>query len=262
MDLDVRERTAVVTGGSSGIGLACVTRLLAEGANVVTCARDRERLDAAIAPLDAQYPAQLSWQTADVRTGQEVDDLINAGVKKFGAIDMIVNNAGQSLSSNFDSTTDADWMSEFQLKFFGVINVLRAARPWLTQSEVASVVNINAVLARQPNANLIATSATRAGLLNLSKSLSVDFSDDNIRVNSVCVGVIDTGQMRRRYRAAESELSFDQWYEQLSLNLGTNIPRLGRPEEVAAAVAFLLSPLSGYTTGAVLDVAGGIGRYV
>jgi 3-oxoacyl-[acyl-carrier protein] reductase len=122
------------------------------------------------------------------------------------------------------------------------------------------VVSIYAVLERQSNPNLMATNATRAGPLNLSKLLSPGFSDSDMRFNSACVGVIDTGQLHRRYRAAESELRFDQWCELLSHNLGTGIPRLGRPEEETPAVALLLSPLSGCTTREVLDVPVGEGH--
>ena len=262
MELGMRERVALVTGGSSGIGLACVELLLQEGARVVTCARDEARLESALRPLTAAYPGRLAWRVADVCEPEDVQRLVRFGESEFGQLDALVNNAGASRVSTFATTTDQDWRDEFGLKFGGVFNPLRAATDLLKQSDQAAVVNVNSVLARQPEPHLVATSAARAGLLNLSKSLAFELAEFNIRVNSVLVGLVDTGQWKRRYRASGSEQDFESWSHAIARDRGIALGRFGTAAEVAATIIFLTSSRSSYITGAAFDVAGGVNRYV
>lgn len=262
MDLGLTGRTAVVTGGSSGIGLACVELLLAEGANVVACGRDASRLAGALTPLAARHGDRLTWSVADVLDPEQVVSLVGLAEDTYGGVDLLVNNAGRSLMSTFRETSDEQWRDELDLKFFGVINPLRAAMASLTESEVGAVVNVNAVLARQPEGRLVATSAARAGLLNLSKSLAGELAADRIRVNSVCVGLIDTGQWKRRHDAADTTLDYDDWSAEIAADRGIVLGRFGRAPEVAAAIVFLLSEQASYITGTHIDVAGGVSRYV
>jgi NAD(P)-dependent dehydrogenase (short-subunit alcohol dehydrogenase family) len=161
-----------------------------------------------------------------------------------------------------DESTAQDWRDELELKFAGVLNPLDAARPYLAASEAASIVNINAVLAKQPEPRLITTSAARAGILNLSKSLSSELAADGIRVNSVCLGLVDTGQWTRRHAAAGSGTSYEDWQTELAADRGIALGRLGRAEEVAYAVVALLSPRASYITGTSIDVCGGVGRSI
>ncbi len=262
MNLGLGGRVVLVTGGSSGIGRACVELLLEEGANVATCGRDQDRLEQALRPLTQRYPGRVIWRQADVRVREEVDSLIEAVKGRFGVLDAIVNNAGASRTSTFETTSDQAWREELELKFFGVINPVRAGRCLLAESDQASIVNLNAVLARQPEQHLVATSAARAGLLNLSKSMATELAADGIRVNSVCVGLIDTGQWKRRYDDSHSELDFAAWSREIAADRGAVLGRFGTPDEVASSVVFLLSSRAAYTTGTVVEVAGGVSRYV
>lgn len=255
MDLGLADRTYVVTGGSSGVGLATVRALLDEGANVATCGRDADRLKR-IGTHDRLHTA-----TCDVRDAEAVRAFVTASAEAFGGrIDGLVNNAGQSRMKRLDDTTEDDWRDELELKFAGVLNPLQAARKHLGASDAASVVNVNAVLAKQPEPRLITTSAARAGILNLSKSLSQELAPEGIRVNSVCLGLVDTGQWTRRHAAADSGMSYEDWQAELAADRGVALGRLGRAEEVAYAIVALLSPRASYITGTSVDVCGGVGR--
>ncbi|MGP3771162.1 SDR family oxidoreductase [Streptomyces sp. SDT5-1] len=255
MDLGLADRTYVVTGGSSGVGLATVRALLDEGANVATCGRDADRLKR-IGTHDRLYTA-----TCDVRDADAVRGFVTASAQAFGGrVDGLVNNAGQSRMKRLDDTTEDDWRDELELKFAGVLNPLQAARKYLKASDAASVVNVNAVLAKQPEPRLITTSAARAGILNLSKSLSQELAPEGIRVNSVCLGLVDTGQWTRRHAAAGSGMSYEDWQAELAADRGVSLGRLGRAEEVAYAIVALLSPRASYITGTGIDVCGGVGR--
>ncbi|WP_019546954.1 SDR family oxidoreductase [Streptomyces sulphureus] len=261
MDLGLSGRRYLVTGGSSGVGLATVRALLAEGADVATCGRDAERLTRAARQL-ADEGGRLYTEVCDVRDEAAVQQFTQRAAEEFGGLDGLVNNAGSSRMKPFAEATPEDWRDELDLKFSGVLNPLNAALPLLRCSDAAAVVNINAVLAKQPETRLITTSAARAGILNLSKSLSRELASDGVRVNSVCLGLIDTGQWTRRYADSGSPLSYDEWQAELAADRGVALGRLGRAEEVAYAVVSLLSPRASYTTGTSLDVCGGVGRSV
>ncbi len=260
MDLDLEGRTYVVTGGSSGVGLATMALLLEEGAQVITCARDLPRLQAAVEPLPGAH--RVHAQSCDVRNPAAVAALISSGVDYFGGLDGLVNNAGGSRMVPRAEATLDDWRDELDLKFAGVLNTVDAALPWLRRSDAAAVVNINAVLARQPEIRLVTTSAARAGLLNLTKSLSLELAPEGVRVNTVSLGLVDTGQWRRRHEESGTAESFAEWEAQIAADRGIGLGRFGRAEEVAAMVVTLLSPRSSYVTGADLDVCGGVARYV
>lgn len=255
MDLGLADRAYLVTGGSSGVGLATVRALLDEGAHVATCGRDAARLDR-IGTHERLFTA-----VCDVRDADAVHRFVAASADAFGGrLDGLVHNAGQSRMKRLDETTAEDWRDELELKFAGVLNPLQAARDLLKRSDAASVVNVNAVLAKQPEPRLITTSAARAGILNLSKSLATELAPDGIRVNSVCLGLIDTGQWTRRHAAAGSGLSYEDWQAELAADRGIALGRLGRAEEVAYAVLALLAPRASYITGTGVDVCGGVGR--
>jgi NAD(P)-dependent dehydrogenase (short-subunit alcohol dehydrogenase family) len=263
MDLKLKDRVAVVTGGSSGIGLATVRLLLAEGARVVSCARKAEGLDQASAQLAAEgLPLdRLITQPCDVLDQGAVDALVARVRDSFGGADILVNNAGQARLSTFASTSDEDWEAELRLKFFSVIRPTRAFLPLLQASDAGAIVIVNSLLARQPEPHMVCTSAARAGVQNLAKSLSVEYAP-RVRVNAILLGTVNSGQWERRYqeRAAPGQ-SMQDWLAQQARERHIPLGRFGEAQEPAAAIAFLASPLAGFITGAALEVAGGVSRF-
>lgn len=260
MDMGIAGRTYLVTGAGSGVGLATTRMLLAEGANVAACARDEPRLRAAVEALPG--PGTAVPYRCDVLDETDVDDYVTAAAQQFGGIDGVVNNAGRSLLARWHETDDDQWRAEVELKLFSVLRPVRAAQPWLRNSPAGAVVNVNAVLARQPESRLAATSAARAALLNLSTTLSHELAPEGVRVNSVALGLVDTGQWRRRYENSDTQQDFATWSAELATDRGIALGRLGTAEEVAYPIVSLLSPHASYVTGATLDVGGGVARYV
>jgi NAD(P)-dependent dehydrogenase (short-subunit alcohol dehydrogenase family) len=259
MDLGLRDRVYIVTGGSSGIGLATSLMLLKEGARVAVCARDEDRLEKA---YDGQPRDRLLLQACDVLAPNRVADFVESAAMRFGAVDGVVNNAGTSLMSSALDATPRQWREQLDLKVLGMLHPIQAARPHLRGSDAAAVVNINAILARQPEARLAVSSAARAAALNLSAGLAEDLAADGIRVNSVLLGLIDTGQWRRRYEESDPGLTYEDWSAEIAADRGIRLRRFGRADEVAFPVLTLLSPHASYVTGATLDIGGGVSRYV
>ena len=264
LDFGLQGKVAVITGGTSGIGLETARMMLRAGARVAICGRGGDRLEEARNALEAEFGTDnLLAMTCDVLDIDQIGQFRDAVREVFGATDMLVNNAGRAGRGRFDETGDAAWREELDLKFFSIIHPTRAFLPLLEASDAGAIVCVNALLAQQPQPHMVATSAARAGVLNLAKSLAREFAPNGIRVNSILLGLIESGQWHRRYEFEAPEgLSRDEYFAGLAKRGNVPLGRMGKPEEPAAAIVFLASPLSSFTTGAVIDVSGGQAQYV
>ncbi len=260
MDLGLEGRKAVVTGGSKGLGRAIAGELAAEGCDVAICARDRAEVQQAGAELEQQGTTVFA-ETADVTDPEQVQRFIDEAAAALGGIDILVNNAGRAHPGTFETLTDEDWKADLDVKLFSMIRCSRAALPHLRARGGGRIININAVQARSPDPKFFATSTDRAACLAFTKTLSLELASDNILVNGINVGFVVTPQWKNIHQRRAPHLPEEEFFADLA---AAEVPlgRFGRPEEVAAAVAFLAGDRAAYITGASLDVAGGMGRYL
>jgi 3-oxoacyl-[acyl-carrier protein] reductase len=262
VDLGLAGRRAVVTGGSKGIGLAVARELAAEGAAVAICARHDDELASAAETITAEVPGATVWhRTADMTDPQQVQDFVAGAADALGGLDILVNNAGGAHPGNFETLTDDDWHADLDTKLFSQIRCFRAALPFLRASDAARVINVNAVYAKYPDPAFFATTVNRAACLNLNKALALEFGSEQILVNSVNIGFVVTPQWEN-IRSRRAPDSSPEEFQAALAHAEVPQGRFGTVDEVSGLVAFLAGSRSSYITGAVIDVAGGMGKYV
>ena len=264
MDLGLSGKVAAVTGGSSGIGLATARIFLEEGARVAICGRSEERLEAAERQLAEAHGAdRVLAVSCDVLEPARVAAFRDDVAERFGRADILIANAGQARRGGIADLGDDEWRAELDLKFFSVLHPARAFLAMLEAAAPSAIVCTNALLARRPEPWLAATSAARAGALNLAKTMSREFAPKGIRVNSILIGLVDSGQWNRRYEQGEGGgRSKREWFAELAAERGIPLGRLGETDEAARVIVFLASPAASYLTGETVEIAGGQGHHV
>lgn len=258
MDLQLTGKTAVVTGGSAGIGLACARALCAEGVRVLIVARHRARLARAEASLAAVAPpGEVASVSADLGRAAGVGQVVETARERWGRIDILVNSAGAARAGSFLAGADRDFQAAWNLKVLGTIRMVRAVCPLMIAQGGGRIVTIVGAAGRTPTATFLAGSTANAALLNFTRGLARDLAVHQVRINAISPGPTATERAVRlaRQTAAARNLSL----EEVRAETVNRIPlgRLVAPEEVADLALFLVSDRSASITGAEFLIDGG-----
>lgn len=263
MNVSLSGRTAVVTGGSLGIGRAIAAAFYQAGARVALIARRPEPLaeaEAAIAALAAPADARVAAWTCDVTQPDQIVATHDAIVATLGPVDILVNNAGQSAGGAFETITDAAWQADLDLKLFAAIRFTRLVWPGMQAQAWGRVINLLNVYAKTPDARTAPTSVSRAAGMALTKVLANEGAPRNILVNALLIGLIKSDQIRRQHAASGGERSLDEFIAATGARLPMG--RMGEAEEVANLALFLASEAGSYVTGCAINMDGGLSRVV
>lgn len=257
MDLGLKERVALVAASSRGLGKAIAQRLSQEDAKVVICARDEDRLLKTRDEIAASTEGVVKAIKADVTDKDQVMQLVKKTTDEFGTIDILVCNAGGPPSGMADKFTVADYAQALELNLLSTINLCYEVMPFMKKQKWGRIINMTSVSAKQPIDNLILSNTSRAGVLGFSKSISNQLAPFGITVNSVCPGYTKTERVDELARSFEEsgKGTVNDFYSGIEKVIPAG--RLGTPEELAQAVAFLASEGAGYITGIALQVDGG-----
>jgi 3-oxoacyl-[acyl-carrier protein] reductase len=258
MDLGIKGRAALVTGGSRGIGRETARQFLEEGVRVMICGRNAESLERTRAELAQSTGGEIHAVVADTMKADDVVRLIDAAKGHFGTIDILINNAGQMYSGRFAVMTDEGLKQQFDTKIFGFLRTIRLVYPLMKAQRWGRIVNLIGGAGKEPDPYMFGSGITNSGLLNITKSLSSEFGEDNVLVNAVCPGWVDTNLWQRNAQGLAAELGARTEEEARRLAARKNsLNRFGRPEELANAIVFLCSERASYITGVSLNLDGG-----
>ncbi len=260
MDMGLKGKVALITGGSDGIGLATARLLAAEGARVAICARREEPLRQAAAEVRRATGGDVLAVPADVSRAEDIARFIGQAAQTYGRIDILLNNAGSSSAHPFEQVPDEEWRHDFDLKLMAAVRCSRAVLPYMRRVGGGRIVNVTAGAGKTPGAASVPTSVTRAAGLALTKALSKEMAKYNILVNSVVIGIVRSGQWVRRHaelQKSNPSLTLEQFYVDAVKARGVPLCREGTEDEAASVVVFLASNMASYVSGVAINIDGG-----
>jgi 3-oxoacyl-[acyl-carrier protein] reductase len=258
MDLGLRNKKALVTGASRGLGLATALALSGEGAEVAINSRDSERLQRAAAQIARQTGGKTLALPGDLSKPEFASSLPVNAAERLGGLDILVVNSGGPPPGRFEEFDDAAWQAAVNLMLLGAVRLIRAALPSLRRSNSPAVLTITSYAIKQPIANLVLSNSVRAAVAGLTKTLSLELGGDGIRVNSILPAWTETERVKEliadRARRAGSTPEEETRKQAAESPLG----RMATPDEFGRVAAFLCSPAASFLTGVMLPVDGGM----
>ena len=265
MDLGLRDKVAIITGGSEGIGKAAASSMAQEGAKVVIVAPPRRRPGTGGPGHQGRQRGRGPSVATDVTAPDAADRVVRTARDNFGRVDILVNNAGTALAMPFEKVTDEEWEGDFDLKVWAAVRFIREVIPHMREVGGGRIINVTNLGGRTPGPSSMPTSISRAAGIAITKGLSKDLAEDNILVSTVCIGLVKSGQHQRRYevrRQSDPGLTEDAFYDQMAHTRGVPLGRVAEAEEAGDVIAFLASARASYLTGIAVNLDGGASAVV
>lgn len=258
MDLGLKDKVAVVTGGSVGIGLAIARGLAAEGVHLALCARDGARVREVARQISDEFGVNAIGEPTDVSVAGEIEGFVDAVEREFGGVDILINNAGTGSEETILQAADERWQSYWDLHVMAAVRLARALAPSMRARGGGVILHNASICASQPLGYEPIYNVTKAALVMFSKCLANELISDNIRVNTVNPGLVMTPDWQKTARllTAGTEQSWEAYLEQTARD-NAPIGRFAAPEEIANLFVFLCSPRASYCVGSTYYIDGG-----
>ena len=258
MDLGLNNKIALITAASQGLGKASAFSIANEGASVIICSRDKDKISKAAKDIKDKTGSEVTFFQADLSKESDINKMVEEIIRKYGRIDVLVNNTGGPKAGFFDEINDEDWISTFESTFLSAVRLTRAVLPSMKRNRWGRIINISSVSAKQPIDNLILSNGIRMSVHGWAKTLSNQVASENILINNVCPGFTKTERVDGLVSTQAKDLNISE--DQVVDTISSNIPakRVGKPQELADLVTFLASEKSSYITGQSIAVDGGV----
>ncbi|MFC1665438.1 SDR family NAD(P)-dependent oxidoreductase [Pseudomonadota bacterium] len=268
MDLGIKGKVALITGGSSGIGFSTAHNMAQEGAHIFIIARSQENIERAKTRLENETGSKVSGMVADMGDNSQPAQIVNRCIRDFGRLDILINNAGRAQVGGLLQTEPEQWQSMVEVKLYALVECCRAALPIMQENGWGRIVNISSVGGIYPTPKLMISHVVSAAINNLTKSLALEVAHNNVLVNAIGVGAVTTDNWKknvianlRKQRPDWDSLSDEDMLDRLGKEK-TPLGRFGKPEEIARLATFLASEANGFVTGATIEASGGADRFI
>jgi 3-oxoacyl-[acyl-carrier protein] reductase len=258
MDLHLTGKRALITGSSRGLGYAIALGLAREGVDIALNSHNSEKLSTAVQSLTKESGPMVVGLPGDITDLDVPARLVEQTVQSLGGLDLLVTNAGGPPSGKFEVFDDAAWQKAIDLTLLSHVRLIRAALPYLRKSSAASVVTITSYAVKQPIPNLVLSNSIRSATVGLTKSLALELGNEGIRFNSILPAWTETERVIELMSARAKANGTNLEDEITRQSKDSPIGRMARPEEIANAAVFLLSPTASYITGVMLTIDGGM----
>jgi 3-oxoacyl-[acyl-carrier protein] reductase len=257
MDLKLKNKVALVTASSKGIGKSVAEILIKEGCKVVICSSNQQNLIEAAKDIKESCGIEPLWGICDVSNPNDIIEIVKMTKNQFGDIDILVNNCGGPIPGTFDNLNDSNWLDAVDQVLLSVVRLTREVLPGMKAKKWGRIINITSKSVKQPIDNLMLSNSLRSAVTAFSKTLSNEVGKFNITVNNVAPGFTLTSRLYELALVKEKATGVS--HEEVLAEMANSVPlkRLGSPDEVASMVVFLASEQAGYTTGTTIQVDGG-----
>lgn len=263
MDLGLKNKVAMVTGSSRGIGRAIAEAFAEEGATLALCSRTDKAIKEAAEAISSRYGVRVHAEAQDLTRPKAIENFVKGSKAVLGRIDILVNNVGAGVSKPFEELSEKGWQDALEKNFWTTLRCCRTVLPIMKAQGGGKIINLAALSGKIPRRGQIGSNVAKAALINLTESLAVELGNDGIRVNAICPAAVFTDRWEERIRkmAQEKGQNYDTTLETLARDL-IPVGRFGAPEDVAALAVFLASDKSDFITGASIEMDGGLGRSI
>jgi NAD(P)-dependent dehydrogenase (short-subunit alcohol dehydrogenase family) len=260
MDLGLRNKVTLVTAATGGLGFAIAKEMAAEGAIVVLSGRSDAKVESAVSAILDATGGIVEGVRADLSSRFDIDSLVAHAEESHGHIDVLINNSGGPATAPFVELSDEDWIGAFDAKFLPQVRLARAVFPGMAKRKWGRIITLIGTHAHSPHAYAVTAGVVNAALLNLTKALAEIGAPDNVLVNAINPGWIDTERMAYVVKRQARDAKITEEESRRKICSEIQLGRPGTPEDIAAAAAFLASSRAGFITGSYLDIDGGMTR--
>ncbi|NBD24881.1 SDR family oxidoreductase [Paenibacillus glycinis] len=261
MELGLQGKTAIVTGASAGIGLACAKALYEEGVSVVMVGRDQERLTQAAASMRAGgskgETTRITLVSGDMHKPETARRAVDAAIEHHGRIDIVINSAGNAQFGPFFELSEEAFLEAWQVKLLGYMRMVKEAAPYMIKQRDGRIVNIVGIAGRTPSPGYLPGSTSNAALLNFTKGISGELAASNVRINAISPGATETERAIRFARQQADEKGIDVQTQTSSMSAAIPLRRMVDPAEIAAMALLLVSDRVPSITGTEIVIDGG-----